>query len=128
MRKEKVFFVHSMDIEYPGNREELIERAINQEESCVSVGGLVRRNSLQETAVCSMREDSVRENVSAAIYSTALARLVQFWRREHRGKSRASQRELSDPKAQSVNNPTETAQRSAIAVSAPARRIHTSPA
>ena len=69
-------YINEVDIQMPSNREALIVAAENEREECVSVGGLA--DNLGMLGIPEARSSA------PSVGARAFARLVEFWRREHR--------------------------------------------
>lgn len=66
--------INQVGIRFPENRDELIREAVSQEEACVSVGGLA-----ENLGMLGVPQVPVG---GATVGAKALAKLVEFWRRE----------------------------------------------
>lgn len=68
--------INEVKIEYPKDREDLIEAAINECETCVSVGGLAYDLGMVQVPPIPVANPKIGAKV--------FARLVEFWRRKQR--------------------------------------------
>jgi len=68
--------INEVEVRFPENRDELVERAVSQDETCVSVGGLAEK--LRTPPVV----DVSPETRYSRIETQAFAKLVELWRRK----------------------------------------------
>ena len=66
--------INKVEIQFPEDRDVLIDEAVRQDETCVSVGGLARNLGMLDMVQFPGSTPSVG--------AKAFAKLVQFWRRE----------------------------------------------